>query len=570
MWRPVLSIASWRAFVPTVAWRTLPGKLGRAVQRNWQDLLIMIMIAALSLWVRRLTLIDIEAGGDATRKWFFVKQWSYDNHFDQLHEFNHHYTRFGVNFWAYVCQKIWGTDPWVYYVAPVGAATVGSLFTYKVGQKLAGRYAGILAALSFITFQLMERSGSQLLPAVFSAAYIAGAAYFLLLYLELGERGRTSRVLVVVSAVFVFGAYLSKESEVYFIPGFALALWLVRKNHRDLLLFLGVLFGLWLLETAWYNLFTEFHSRYDVVTTTHGGGKLNPSPIKVRRGGRGALPGVPTRPGRELDLEQVLEKLFERYEVLDHSFKVGLFFFLAAGLGLSFLAKNARARSVTLPALGFLFFLTFSIRSLHPLQVWMPNEVRYLIVICPLMMAINAAFAVTLIKQVRDHVGHKWFIVFRPPFVPIWAALLFGAVAYQYYEQRGRRALNPGNVLDEHVARSERFNRAFQEGFPIVETHSKHKKALRLIWSVYLKEDLITKDGKLISFEDGVRGLGNRYDWISKTPDKKAKAKRTLASNRRCAYIVRIRGRYLRTQPSGDLPRNCDREPAPRKRRKRR
>src|SRR5690606_6413471 len=140
------------------------------LKRHWPDVAIIICLVALSLWVRRLTLLDIEAGGDAVRKWFFVKQWFYGNSFSEV-EWNHHLTRVGINVWAYVAQLFWGSAAASYYIAPVGAATVCVVFTYKLGQEISGRYAGLIAALWLITLEPMERAGSQLLPAVFSAAY---------------------------------------------------------------------------------------------------------------------------------------------------------------------------------------------------------------------------------------------------------------------------------------------------------------------------------------------------------------------------------------------------------------
>jgi hypothetical protein len=121
--------------------------------------------------------------------------------------------------------------------------------------------------------------------------------------------------------------------------------------------------------------------------------------------------------------------------------------------------------------------------------------------------------------------------------------------------------------LEEHEARRERFSKAFEEGRPIVERRSKHRKILRLLWSVYIDEDLLTKSGTLLSFDSSVEKLDKTYDWISKDfAGEKQAARRTLESNRRCAYIVRLRGRYMRSQPEGDLPDNCDGTPAKQRR----
>ena len=274
----------------------------------------------------------------------------------------------------------------------------------------------------------------------------------------------------------------------------------------------------------------------------------------MRRPGRSAAPsGVD-----DIDLGELLEKLFERYEMLDHPLKFAMFFFLAASFALAVLGKNARARSAMLPVLSFLFFATFSIRSLNPLRVWMSNEVRYMIVILPLVMAINCAFAVTLLKHARDHWGKKWFLPFHTHFAGAWAAAICLLVGYLYYEEHGPRAFRAGNVLDRHQTRQERFSDAFERGLPIVQKRSKHKKALRLVWSMYLSEGLITKKGELLSFEPNAKALDKRHDWISKDRrGYKRDAKRMLRRDKRCLYMVRLRGRYLKQYPSGPLRKSC-------------
>ena len=88
-------------------WRALKANALGGLKRHWQDLVIVTCLVLLSLWVRRLTLAEIEGGGDAVRKWFFVKQWSHATSMSEI-AWNHHLARMGINVWAFIAQKLIG------------------------------------------------------------------------------------------------------------------------------------------------------------------------------------------------------------------------------------------------------------------------------------------------------------------------------------------------------------------------------------------------------------------------------------------------------------------------------
>src|SRR5690606_20284243 len=126
-------------------------------------------------------------------------------------------------------------SPEVYYVAPVAAATAAVVFTYKLGQELGGRWAGLIAALWLLTLEPMERAGSQLLPEGFSAAYMAGALYFLLWYVRYRGDARIRLALLLITGLFTFFGYLAKMQNLLFVPGMLVAIWLYGSHRRDLL-----------------------------------------------------------------------------------------------------------------------------------------------------------------------------------------------------------------------------------------------------------------------------------------------------------------------------------------------
>lgn len=558
--------------------RALTANALGVLKRYWQDLVIVAALVVLSLWVRRLTLWDIEAGGDAIRKWFFVKQWSYANSFKEI-LWNHHLARVGINFWAYVAQKIWGTGATVYFIAPVAAATVGVVFCYKLGQELGGRLAGLVAALWFLTLEPMERAGSQLLPEAFEAAYVAGAVYFLLWYLRYQGPLKWRRVLLALVGLFLFAGYLAKVSILLFAPGILLSAWFFGGNRRDVLVLVAGLVGCFLLETLWYNIFTEYSSQFAVISESHRGGTVRGVVRTIRRATT-SLDGVASageavssagRPEKVLDWMALLWKLLERYRVAWESIKFPLYMFLGTSLALALFARQTAAKAVALIVFIQLFLTTFAIRQVNPIKLWLSNEPRYMIVLCPLLFATNAAFFVGLarrgVKELALWVRGRWAL--KPALIrgarvavialaPVTALVSGAVIANHYYQTNGARALKRDFPLRDVQLSQYYYSNAYLRGLPIVEKRSRDKKALRLIYSVYLEDRLIRRGDQLPNFEDAVARLGGSYDWLSKAPAAYARdAEAKLKHERNCAYVTHLRGRYVKRTPAKKLPPSC-------------
>ena len=546
------------------------------LKRHWQDLVIVSVLCVLSLWVRRLTLWDIEAGGDAVKKWLFVKQWSFANSFKEI-PWNHHLARLGINFWAYVTQKLWGTDATVYFIAPVVAATAGVVFSYKLGQELGGRLAGLLAALWFLTLEPMERAGSQLLPEAFEAAYVAGAVYFLLWYLRYQGPLKWRRVLLAFVGVFLFAAYLAKVSNLLFAPGILLAAWFYGGNRRDVLVLAAGLVGCFLLETLWYNLFTEYSSQFAVISESHKGGTVNEVMRTVKKSAESVDSGAGSGGGgggkrteKVLDLMALFWKLLERYQVAWESIKFPLFMFLGTSLGLAVFARQTAAKVVALIVFVQLFLMTFAIRQVNPIKVWLSNEPRYMLVLCPLLFATNAAFFVVIarngVKQGVAWVRGRWalpprLLRLKRPLIfaiaPVCTLVAGAVIAQHYYEANGARTFGRGFPLRDVRQAEAQYSDAYARGLPIAEKRSREKKSLRLIYSVYLKDELIQRGDQLPNFEDAVARLGG-YDWLSKNPEAyAADAESKLTRSRSCAYVTQLRGRYVKRTPDKKLGDNC-------------
>ena len=225
-------------------------------------------LGALAVLVRVLTLEGVGTGGDAIRKWHFVRQWFYRNNFQHA-LWDHHMARLGVTGVAYVAQVFFGRSPNSYYIPQVSIAVLESWFVYACGKRLGGRAVGFIGAMLLMqSFKGQVRAASQLMPEIFSGAYALIATYFFLRYADAVDRRRQKGWLVAMS-VTLFVAYLAKETSVFFYPGFALAIWWARKDWRDLALVAGILlFGL-ACEVLFYRIFTDYSNRFAVLVESY-------------------------------------------------------------------------------------------------------------------------------------------------------------------------------------------------------------------------------------------------------------------------------------------------------------
>src|SRR5215207_5828077 len=129
-----------------------PALLGWLERIDRTEVSIVAALAVLCVLVKLLWLTHLDIYWDAGAKWHFVRQWSYDNEFGGSAEWSHHMARFGVNVPTYFVQLLFGTDPGVYHVVPIGAFTLQVVFSYVLARHVAGRATGVLAALIMIFF----------------------------------------------------------------------------------------------------------------------------------------------------------------------------------------------------------------------------------------------------------------------------------------------------------------------------------------------------------------------------------------------------------------------------------
>ncbi len=213
-----------------------------------EDRRIVAGLVLFTLAFRLLTLMMIATGIDERDYWFSARRLLLGLPYDNI---QHRTIRFAVILPVLAAQALFGTHPDVYYVVPLVLSLVQVALIYRVGLRLHGRAAGFVAALMLVTFPYMIRGGSQVRPDSFSLTYVLASFSFFLAYLD-GERDRTRNLLV--SSVFLFVAYQAKITNIYFAPGFLLAILAFRRGRgrgrRDALLFCAPLLVLYAVEHA--------------------------------------------------------------------------------------------------------------------------------------------------------------------------------------------------------------------------------------------------------------------------------------------------------------------------------
>jgi hypothetical protein len=202
-------------------------------------ILPFLLLVCLSVVVRVVTAEYVDIGGDNIWRWVAAL----DLHDGLgLQGWTHHNMRWSIVLPLWGAVELFGSNPVVYYVLPVLAASLGTGFVYLIGRQLHGSRLGVVAALLVIAFPQMAQTGSQNWPSVYQFFYAAVSMWAILAW----HRDRRWPLLV-VAAVFFFLCWGARTSGIYYLPGLLLLIWLPSRDFRAVLLFccvLGVCVGL--------------------------------------------------------------------------------------------------------------------------------------------------------------------------------------------------------------------------------------------------------------------------------------------------------------------------------------
>lgn len=312
------------------------------------DLSVTIVSVAAAAWLLIATLPGIDMGGDAAWKWAFVRGWDHGLPW----VFDHHTARFTVNLPIYLTQRLLGTQVNVMYVAPLCMALLQVAALYACGRLLASRGVGIAAVATLLAFEPWTMAASRLLPGVFQTTYLVLALYG---YARFANEKRRGWLLWLGACVLL--AYEAMITTLYFVPGFVLAVWHLRRRWLDNGLWLAVLLAGMAIETAGYAWLSEFPlGRLQIIQRSHS----NVAPLE-------------------------LAGLFRRYAVLPLTWQLAL----GAGAGcaclLPWLSRSRPLHGLCMLIATVLLATTFGVKQLDPLVPALNFRARYFDPLAPLL-----------------------------------------------------------------------------------------------------------------------------------------------------------------------------------------
>ncbi len=487
---------------PPAASPATPSRIPKWLQGSRpQDLLLVGALLGLCVLVKLLWLTHLDIYWDAGAKWHFARQLSYANDFSHA-TWSHHMARFGVNVPSYLVQHLLGTGARVYYAWPVMSFTLQVLFVYLLARQLSGRAAAVLAALLMIFFTGMTRSASQLLPDGLSgtAAIVAGYA-FVRFHEELGPKRQRWLLLVGLACVW---AYAIKESSVLMFPGVGLAVLFSRRSLKEALVFSGVIVAYAALETLGFRLFTPYAHRLAIVQEGHG----LYQPVTF------------------------VQLVANRFTNLDPPWRT-LFLVGTPCLVYQAFFGDKRGRLLTLFPIGFVFFLTFLVRSIDPLLQWTAFKPRYMAPTAPFFAVAIGVFVASMVSKLWRRFAlpgwRSWpqLATARAGVLTLLLCTMLGLYVFQ--QERASLKKHP---LVELKRDADIVNDAYRRNLPIVQKAKLPRGAdaiygprgLNTIYAVYLDDAEVVrasaKPGWLPDITDAVQlpKRGKKYSYIARDP----------------------------------------------------
>jgi hypothetical protein len=386
-----------------------------------------IILAALifTLLIRLLTVQMIDDAGDSKMYMDHVRQLVID---PSGYSFDHWSARFAVIVPVYLVRLATGGLAAGAYVLPVFLSLVMVFFMMKTSRLLGRIEAGFLAAIIIGVYPAMVREGSQILPGIFSMAYLMGAFYFLALFLHRERRGLLP---VFLSALMMFFAYGTHIINIFFAPGMVFLLFLGRKRRfASIMGYSATLLALYLAETSLYHFFTSYSlGHLDIIRSSHLAGNASLKALAVW----------------ELFMRLVLP---------------GPFFVLLLAASIWYCVICIRGRDQVclhpfIPAASFLFFMVFSVKSINPLIPALPLNSRYLDPSVPFLVLFCSFFLLSGLESRFDMVRIRRWLLYAGMMLLVAGTLIF------------HRSILSNEILGAHRA-DRLIDSAIEKGLPLV------------------------------------------------------------------------------------------------------
>ena len=200
-----------------------------------------LLIFSIALLIRLYLTYSIGNAGDEFERWYQSKRVLEGIGMDRL---DHHTLRWSINIPTLIFQWLLGTKPVIYYLIPASFGALASLFVFNISRSIAGLSAGLFSSFLFTVTPQISIAGNNLMPAIFSCAYLLGSVYFTLRFVENNKSSY-----LIFAALFMFLAYGSKVPNLFFLPGLIVFIYWRTNSLSPLLLLLSLLLLFFIIET---------------------------------------------------------------------------------------------------------------------------------------------------------------------------------------------------------------------------------------------------------------------------------------------------------------------------------
>lgn len=430
----------------------------------------ILLLVAFTLAFRALTPMVLHTGIDARDYWNSARAIARGTEYPDI---THRTIRWPVILPEALIQVVAGDTLWAAYAIPMLFQIFQTILLYLLGTRMGGRATGTLAALMMVLFPFSIRTANQIMPESFSVTFLLAAFWILLDWMDDPDR-KPWRLTLLAGAVFI--AYLTKITNLYFLPGMVVVIFLESRSWKQTLMFCGILFGLYCLETLAYFLFTPWHlGQLQIILTNHIKEAEVPYPYTGVTG------------------------LLMRYAPahLQAYWQVPMAVAAVAGIVMVLKRASREWRALALVGLSFFLAITFGFRSLDPLKLFERFLNRYFMAVMGFVFLADAWLLVQGSRFLQSRWKRLSGIPLRPLTV-IAGVLILAAVPAAFTVPRIRNAAslfawNPADLSTHAWIRNSAYAdlmvRTLDAGEPVVAANTPAgRNALETACTYYLPE----------------------------------------------------------------------------------
>ena len=420
-----------------------------------RNCLFLFSILAIGILYHLSILPPVETGQDAVRKWLMMKTLLWSDVVSGYWAWDHHSSRWAINIPILFFRSIFDHTVNAYYFSAWSAMLATLYFMFKFCLKYMSPARAVVSCLLFIFFEQYSRNANQLIPAIFSNAYIMASFYYLDNYLD------TKKKLALGGSILcLFFAYLSKIDNLYFMPAFLYYIFVKERSLKTIIVYSLSLAALYLSETALYALFTDYNfGRLQIIFKAH---------VDV---------GIKANKMVGISFFQIFDKILSVGSPLVYLI---IFSFIYS----PFLFIKKRTHTEILKILGviiisYYFLKLFILKDYSPFIPLERNKERYMLAASP--------FLIIFFVQVVFSEFKKYFLKINSKFIPY----ALGGLICLLFAQNIVLLANGNHRLQVNNKIQTVLNQAYEANIPIV---SKHRKDLHNAYRFYLDKQYIIQN----------------------------------------------------------------------------